>query len=181
MLPIPPEHPLRRLFAGVVEHSFFAGVGMADPLLTEYLAELLVTFTHIDQLKVVSQADEKALSQVAHMLALVSAENLDSAQDRDRLVYRHIGDYTLFWAGVYPEQLRRARCDSPDLLLDYVQQGKRSYAIVGELVDEEGVPPARLFRQLSEEFETCIEGLHLVRKELERDDGTPTAGGDLIY
>ena len=33
----PPEHPLRRLFAGLAEHAFFSHLGVADPALTDYV------------------------------------------------------------------------------------------------------------------------------------------------
>ena len=50
------NHPLRRLFAGMVEHAFCAEVGMCSPRLTSYMADLLVNFTHIDTLDIVRTA-----------------------------------------------------------------------------------------------------------------------------
>ena len=44
----PPEHPLRRLFAGLTEQTFLSTLGLADPPLTDYLSELLSRFIHID-------------------------------------------------------------------------------------------------------------------------------------
>ena len=44
----PPDHPLRRLFAGLTEHTFFTTLGVADPRLTDYLSLLLSRFIHID-------------------------------------------------------------------------------------------------------------------------------------
>ena len=50
------NHPLRRLFAGLVEHTFCTEVGMCDPTLSVYLADLLVSFTHVDRLNAVRNA-----------------------------------------------------------------------------------------------------------------------------
>lgn len=176
------NHPLRRLFAGLVEHTFCTEVGMCDPTLSVYLADLLVSFTHVDRLNAVRNAQGKRLDQIASMLAVLAEDQPNTAAERDRTMYRHIGDFTLFWAGVYPEQLKRASHDQTDALLDYVSQGKRSYAIVSELAGEDDRPPSSLFRHLSEDFENCLYGLGLVRRGWERTEGAPSGqAGELLY
>lgn len=181
MQPISDNHPLRRLFAGMVENAFCTEVGICDPSLLEYLSDLLVNFTHVDQLNALRNAAGKRLEELAAMLALAYEEQDRSTTERDREVYRHIGDYSLFWAGLYPEQLKRIRYDSPDVLLDYVCQGKRCYAIASNLATPETEPPSTLLLHLSEEFEECIHGLGLVRRTIERtlpDGGNH--GNDLV-
>ena len=42
----PPDHPLRRLFAGLTEHAFLTSIGITDPRLIDYVTELLTRFTH---------------------------------------------------------------------------------------------------------------------------------------
>ena len=42
----PPDHPLRRLFAGLTEHAFLTSIGITDPPLIDYVSELLTRFTH---------------------------------------------------------------------------------------------------------------------------------------
>jgi hypothetical protein len=165
---IRPDHPLRRLFAALVEDAFCAQVGMCDPSLTGYLADLLVSFTHIDRLNAIRNAQGKKLDHIAAMVALLGDRPPTSQVERDRTLYRHIGDYSLFWAGLYPEQLRRGSRNPGDILLHYVSQGKRCYAIVSELARQDDVPPPSLFRSLSEDFEYCLYGLGLVRREWER-------------
>lgn len=177
MQDIGPEHPLRHLFAGLVEHTFCTEVGLCSPRLTEYVADLLIEFTHVDRLNTISHAQGKRLEQIAAMLAVMANEKPRNRRERDRQMYRHIGDFTLFWAGVYPEQLRRTARSAPDVLLSYVSQGKKSYAIVSELSVEEDEMAAALFRHLSEDFEFCLYGLGLVRKEWENVE---PGGGDLV-
>jgi hypothetical protein len=172
MHPIRQSHPLHRFFRGLVENVFAAELGICNPEIVEYLAHLLTEFIHVDRLHAVRDAEGRPLSQVADMLTLVVATEASdlSTAERRGLVYRHIGDYTLFWIGVYPEALRaRAMAQARDRLLDYVQQGKRSYAIASELIHDDSVPPPALLRQLSDHFESCAHGLELVRREWEHD------------
>ena len=181
MEPISPKHPLRRLFTGLVENAFCAEVGVCDPNLTEYLTDLLVDFTHVDRLSAIRNAHGKRPEQIAAMLTVVTDEQPVDAIERDRRMYRHIGDYSLFWAGVYPEQLKRACRNPSDVLLDYVAQGKHSYAIVARLAKEGDAPPPSLFRHLSEDFEYCLYGLGLVRQGWEQCEQPGTTGGELLY
>ncbi len=178
---IPSTHPLRRLFEGLVENAFCAEVGMCDPRLTEYVTDLLVSFTHIDRLNAIRNAAGKELDQIAAVLANTYEEQPRTRLDRDRIVYRNIGDFTLFWAGVYPEQLKLSRRDPSDVLVDYVTQGKRSYAIVSQLAKEDDAPPSSLFRHLSDDFEFCLHGLGLVRRGWEEGLLAARDSGEILY
>ena len=66
-------------------------------------------------------------------------------------------------------------------VLDYVAQGKHSYAIVARLAKEGDAPPPSLFRHLSEDFEYCLYGLGLVRQGWEQCEQPGTTGGELLY
>ncbi|MBC7820851.1 MAG: hypothetical protein IAG10_28535, partial [Planctomycetaceae bacterium] len=53
-------------------------------------------------------------------------------------------------------------------LVDYCQQGKRSYLIAASYAeDEESREQAPVLRHLSEEFELCSEGLNRIRREFD--------------
>ena len=41
-----PDHPLRRLFAGLTEQTFIDTLGLGDPPLVDYLSALLSRFLH---------------------------------------------------------------------------------------------------------------------------------------
>jgi len=172
------DHPLRQLFAGLVENTFCSEVGLCDPALTDYIADLLVSFTHVDRLHAIRKAQGRDLSHVAAILVAMSDETPASEAERDRRIYREIGDFSLFWAGVYPEHLRQPARRASDVLVNYVTQGKRSYAIVSDLVEEDDRPPQSLFKHLSDEFESCLHGLGLVRRELEHQ--WPATPGELL-
>lgn len=169
---VPARHPLRQLFTTVTERCFLEGLGWPDLDLTRYLAELLLDFTSIDNVYKIRDARGRRIAEVAEMLVEGDLLHRASSIDREREVHKHIGDYTLFMSGLFPEFLRRMQRErvlvSPDALLDYVQTGKRSYRIVSEFSHGTHGETAPLFRKLSENFELCVYGLGYVRAELER-------------
>ena len=163
-----PDHPLRRLFAGLTEQTFMNVLGVADPALTDYLSELLSRFIHFDAVYRLRNASGRRLEEVADMV--IEAQGLPPEGRTRREVHRHIGDFTLFWTGVYPEALRRLRSAlSKDHFIDYTQQGKRSYYIASTFEEDPYREEARVLRRLSEEFELCAYGLNQVRREWERN------------
>ncbi len=159
----PTDHPLRRLLAGLTEHTFFATLGVADPRLTDYLSGLLSRFIHLDAVFRLRNARGKRLEEVAEMMA--EAQCMPEGRTR-REVHRHIGDFTLFWTGVFPEALaglRSVLCK--DHFIDYCAQGKRSYWIASTFENDEYRDEAPVLRRLSEEFELCAYGLSQVRRQ----------------
>jgi hypothetical protein len=162
------DHPLRRYFSGLAEHTFGADLGVADPPLIDYLSLLLSRFVHIDALLrpgTVRASDE--LPEVADMLLEVQA--LPPGGRTSREVHRHIGDYTLFWTGMYPEALKRLRSAlRKDHFIDYCEQGKRSYYIASTFEGDPYRQEAPVLRRLSVQFEVCAFGLSRLRQEWER-------------
>ena len=161
------DHPLRRLFAGLTEQTFLATFGMGDPRLIDYLATLLSRFIHVDALYRLRNAQGRRLEEVADMM--LEAQALPPEGRTRRELHRHIGDFTLFWTGVYPEALERLRSAlRKDHFIDYCTQGKRSYYIASTFADDPYREEAPVLRRLSEEFELCAYGLNQVRREWER-------------
>jgi hypothetical protein len=174
----PAEHPLRRMFAGLAEHAFLSHLGVADPPLIDYLSTLLSRFVHFDAVYRLRGDDGRPLTEVVDMV--LEAEQLPPGRTR-REYYRHIGDFALFWTGVYPETVNRARRRySKDHLVDYTVQGKRGYWITSRLDEEDRPAEAELFRRLSEQFEVCAIGLREVRREWEELASDTPPGGGLI-
>lgn len=177
MLPIPEDHSLRRWLAGLVEGSFQTEIGLCDPALVDYVVDLLIGFLHVERINLLDDGSGRAVDDVAAMLQEV--EQFTSVSDARRLrqIHRHIGDYTLFWTGLYPENLRRMhRRHARDGLIDYFDQGKRSYAIASSLSTAQSKPPATVLQALSEQFEYCVYGLGLVRRNWEEQSHPPPPG-----
>jgi hypothetical protein len=167
MEPIGATHPLRRLFAGITEQTFMRLLGIGDPPLVDYLSTLLSRFVHQDAIYRLRSAQGKRLEEVADMM--FEAEQLPGTGRTRREYYRHIGDFTLFWTGVYPDALRRLQSVlNRDHFIDYCQQGKRSYYIASTFADEPYREESLVLRRLSDEFELCAFGLKHVRQEWER-------------
>ena len=162
-----PEHPLRRLFAGLTEQTFQTLLGVADPRLIDYLSELLTRFIHMDAIYRFANLQGKRLEEVAEMV--IEAEAMPAEGKTRREIHRHIGDFTLFWTGVYPEALNRLRSRlTKDQFIDYCAQGKRSYYIASTFEGDPHREEAQVLRRLSDEFELCAYGLTQVRREWER-------------
>lgn len=159
---------LRNLFAGLVEDTFQVELGVADPSLTDYLSSLLVRFVRCDAIYRIRNATGQRLYEVAEML-LEAEEREDRPQHE---IHRHVGDFTLFWAGVFPEALKRLQgAERKDHLLDYCQQGKRAYYLASTCKEEPFRSQSELLRRLSDEFELCSFGLNRVRNEWEKMPG----------
>jgi hypothetical protein len=160
---------LHRYFAGLAEHTFQIRLGVADPGLVDYLSGLLTQFIRSDAVYRVRDLTGKSLEDVTQMF--VEAEQRVGNARRE--VHRHIGDFTLFWAGVYPEALERRGRDTR--AESFTALGKRAYFIASTIeTDREEDAPSDLLERLSQRFELCAYGLREVRRQWEeRDDGAP--------
>jgi hypothetical protein len=162
-LRISPNHPLCRLFTGLVAKE------LPDREIAAYVANLLVDFTHVEHLYRIRNSRGKRLEDVGEML-VESNPLLDARSfEREREVRKQIGDYTLFLTGMFPEYVaalpqRGLRLDS---MVDYVKAGKESYRIVAAFDQFEYRDAAPLFRRLAERFELCVYGLNRVKSGLE--------------
>ena len=169
---IPARHPLRQLFSALTEKTFTEHLGWPDTNVTTYVTNLLVEFTHTDQLFKIKNQQGSPVDTVVDLLfeseVLLEAQSLE----RERAVHQHIGDFTLFMAGLFPEYLRRLKTAGlvyhKDFLVDYVKTGKRSYGIVAQIADEPERGDRPLFAKLSDNFELCVTGLGFVRSDLDR-------------
>src|SRR5262245_3226916 len=122
---VPESHPLHRLFRGLTEHTFLTELGIGDPGLVGYVAGLLARFVSSANVWRLRDANGRRLAEVTAMIAEAEATPDD---ERRRDCHRHVGDFTLFWTGVYPEALPALLPPgSIDRLVDYQRQGKRSY------------------------------------------------------
>ena len=166
---IPESSPLQRFFQEVVERNY-SEIGMRSSEVQAYVANLLAEFCESETLYKISTADGRRLCDLGEML-LESDPVYGPAPsfDRERQVRKHIGDYALFFSGMFPEglnqyRLRRTRMEG---LLDFVKAGKESYYIVSKFEHFEYAKVAPLFRKMSNEFERLVYGLNHVKNELE--------------
>lgn len=158
---------LLRFFSGLTEYTFTSRLGVADPPLVDYLAAMLAHFVHTDAIYGLRSPTGRRLSQVADMIAEAEARQGPAR----RRVHRHIGDFTLFWTGLYPEIAERFRKGQKDSLISYPNEGKRSYLLASRLPAEPESTPDEVLERLSDHFELCVYGLGEVRKQWEQREG----------
>jgi hypothetical protein len=167
---LPENHVVREFFTALVEKHYEESVGLRDAEISHYVANLLADFCECEELYKVRTAEGRSLTDVGEMLLEADPVYGPAPSfDRERQVRKHIGDYTLFFSGMFPEsinaqRLRRHRLES---LVDFIKAGKESYFIVSKFEHFEYAKVAPLFSRLSREFERCVAGLNIVKNELE--------------
>jgi hypothetical protein len=134
-----------------------------------YVGNLLIDFVHVDNLYRIRNCRGRRLEEVGEMLLESNPVLAAPSFEPEREVRKHIGDYTLFLTGMFPEYVvtLRRRGLRLDSLIDYVKAGKESYRIVGAFDQFEYRHVARLFRRLAAQFEYCVCGLNRVKSDLE--------------
>jgi hypothetical protein len=166
---IPESSPLRHCFNELVERNY-AEVGIRSFEVQSYVVNLLTEFCEGETLYKIRSADGRPLADVGEML--LEADPVYGPApcfDRERQVRKHIGDYSLFFTGMFPDslnhhRLRRARLEG---FIDFIKAGKESYYIVSKFEHFEYAKVAPLFRRMSHDFERLVSGLNQVKNELE--------------
>ena len=107
---IPDDHPLQKMFLEMVGRSYAREIGIRDSEVVGYVAHLRAEFCDAEQLFKIHNLAGKALTDVGEML-MESNPVFGPAPsfDRERQVRKHIGDYTLFFAGMFPESINLLR------------------------------------------------------------------------
>ena len=167
---IPESHALRTMFLQLVQEHYIHDVGVIDKDVCTYVSNVLAEFCSTEHLYKIRDANGRALHDVGEML-LESDPIYGPAPSfgREREVRKHIGDYTLFFTGMFPEsinslRLRRARLEG---FVDFMKAGKESYTIVSKFNQFEYEQEAPLFAKLADNFELCVYGLNLVKSDLD--------------
>ena len=163
------SHPLESFFHQAVRNSYEGKLGLNDPDVTGYVARLLCEFSRADKLYKMRDEMGRPIAELEEMITAADPVNGTAPSfDAERMVRKHIGDYSLFVAGMYPEAVeswhhrRRHHPSLPEL----IHAGKESYFIVSQFNLFEYEQEAPLFGRLADWFERCILGLTMVRDEL---------------
>jgi hypothetical protein len=167
---LPESHSLNALFGELIHHHFDHDIGLRDNEVQDYIVNMLSEFCEVEQMLKIRSANNRRLDDVGEML--LEADPIYGPApsfDRERQVRKHIGDYTLFLAGMFPESINRIRLRRQRLesLVDFIKAGKESYFIVSKFDQFEYARLAPLFGRLSHEFESCVYGLNLVKSDLD--------------
>ena len=145
VVPSPP------LFAYVaVRHTLLAG-GVDDRELADYLAALFLEFGAHDRHTRVRRADDESYHYLVDIVAGLAGR--DEAGERAFLLQAHLGNYSLWLAGLFPDYIaaRRTRAGGPDLPY-YDELGRHGYDLASRhrLAEHFGV--AAIFRSAADRF-----------------------------
>lgn len=161
-------HPLEPFFQQAVRNSYEGKLGLHDPEVTAYVARLLCEFSDARNLYKVHDETGQPIEELEEMMRASDPVNGSATSfDAERALRKHIGDYSLFVGGMYPEAAApvRGRRRHQPTLEDLIRAGKESYYIVSQFDLFEYAQEAPLFARLSDGFERCILGLTMVRDE----------------
>jgi hypothetical protein len=159
---IPQQHSLRHLFHGLVDECYGNQLGMDDPEVSAYVADLLTDFSESNRIYALRDQAGKPLQRISDMLtASDPVHGTATSFDAEREARKHIGNYALFFTGMYPRS-------QPENFLNLIETGKESFYIVSSFNLFEYAREAPLFERLAEKFETCVHGINLVRSELDK-------------
>jgi hypothetical protein len=167
---IPESHALQQLFSELVGRRYAEEIGIRDAEVVNYVAHLLTDFCEVEQLFKIRNGAGLPLTDLGKLL-MESDPIYGPAPsfDRERQVRKHIGDYVLFFTGMFPESINhfRLRRDRVENFVDWIKAGKESYYIVSKFDCFEYTKVAPLFANLSSHFEQCVYGLNQVKNDLQ--------------
>ncbi len=172
-----PISPVHRYFAGLAENTFQSKLGVVDPPLVDYLTQLLLRSIRNDMIHRIRGVTGRPLMSVSEMVVEASKRLGDARRE----LHQQIGDFTLFWAGVYPEALRKRDSEISDQFETYCSYGKRSYRIASSIETLKEVdPPSNVLERLSDRFDLCCYGLREVRRQWEEGDDESFGPGSIL-
>jgi len=159
-------HPLELLFRDLTDRSF-TRIGLKEPEIPRYVSHLLLDFTEMEHLYRIRDARGRKLEDVGELLLEGDVRHRARSFERERTVRKHIGDFTLFFAGMFPEHIHNRRhWWRLDRNVDWIEAGRESYRVVSTFDVGEHAGEAPLFRKLAEHFDFMVVGINLVREEL---------------
>jgi hypothetical protein len=175
MMELRPTKPvssrLYRFFDWLIRRTF-QDLGIREPTVAQYIAELLAEFARTDNLYRIDELQGERLETVVEML--LAAQNLEAegpALVKEREIYKHTGDYILFMSGLFREYVEKNAFRGY-----YLREGQRVYGKVFDM-DIMLHRPGFLFHELAKKFEFYSGAVHYMRKTffVDRPSGSPFA------
>ena len=163
------SEPLHNYFREQIHETLVGKIGLSEcDDLEAYLAELLTDFARCERLFSIRNAQGRPVESIAEMLVEGDVRLNADSFEREREVHRHIGDFLLFWSGLFPEALKSLRGFTSNAYIEEaIRQGSYSYEIVSSFDHAPYSLEALTFRKLSAEFPACQYGLKLMRASFE--------------
>lgn len=135
-----------------IRHTLLAA-GVDDRELADYLTGLLLEFGDHDRHTRIGAADDATYYYLVDMVG--DQRGLDDTGERGFLLRAHLGNYSLWLAGLFPDYIaaRRSRKGGPDLPY-YDELGRQGYQLASEHQLAERFGVAGLYRLAADRFPT---------------------------
>lgn len=145
--------PSPALFAYVAVRHTLRAAGVDDRELADYLAALVLEFGDHDRHTRIRRTDDQTYHYLVDMVGELTGA--DESGERGFLLRVHLGNYSLWLAGLFPDyvEARRSRQGGPDLPY-YDELGRQGYRLAAEhhLAERFGV--AEIYRTAAQRFPT---------------------------
>jgi hypothetical protein len=152
-----------RFYFYVLVRHVFQRSDLQDRAVADYVAEVLAAFSESSRAKCAMPGQNQPLEYFFEMLTALNA-----ADDRTSFLLRaHIGNHSLFLAGIFPERIRH-RAESrgfPDLRY-YEQIGRTHYRMAGEHQLARRYNLEGILHTLAERFQATRRALNDVAERL---------------
>jgi hypothetical protein len=152
-----------RFYFYILVRNVFRRADIQDRSVADYVAELLAEFSRAERARCVVPGQTNPLDYLFEMLTA-----LRTADDRTSFQIRvHIGNHSLFLAGVFPERIRsRAEARGfPDLKY-YEGLGRANYRMASDHRLARRLAMEKILHTLSERFETTRVALNDISDRL---------------
>lgn len=150
--------PSATLFIYVAVRHALRRVGVDDPELSDYLGALVLEFGMRDRALRISPSDDQVYRYVSDIVA-----DLELVADARRafLLRAHLGNFSLWLSGVFPEYVtaRSARHGGPDIRY-YEEMGARGFRLASDHRLAKEWELAEIFHRAAESFERLRVGLN---------------------
>lgn len=152
-----------RFYFYILVRHVFRRSDIQDRKVADYVAEVLAEFARAERARFVVPGQHDPLDYFFEMLAA-----LEKADDRTRFFIRvHMGNHSLFLAGVFPERIRfRAEARGfPDLKY-YESVGRTQYRVASDHRLAERYALTEVLSTLAERFQTTRQALNDIADRL---------------
>jgi hypothetical protein len=122
--------------------------GVNDRVLSDYLASLLEAFSHTARMRSPSDTKGNPLDYLSDMLLALR----DASPVQTFLIRAHVGNYSLFLSGIFPERVQR-RCErgAPDFSY-YEEMGSMNFKVVANHSVARSCDLTPIYEELSRSF-----------------------------
>jgi hypothetical protein len=138
------------LYFYVLVRHVFNRAGISDRDVADYVAEVLAEYSRAEQMQCRIKGEEKSLEYFVDMLGA-----LQTADDATKFYLRaHIGNYSLFFSGIFPDRIRfRAEFRGFPSLQYYEALGQTSFRVASDHRLARKYDLAKVFDVLAERFQ----------------------------